>query len=540
MSQSLNNRFFYGNTSFAPLTLERAVILDKPRRDEKLIALSKSQIEAQYHTAREIAKSNIVGAEIVANEISHQTAILEGAINQVSTNVLAIGDQISDAILDVGESICAELLEIRWQIIQQNEKLDQIIDILRNRRNTEAQELVRQGLRHYINEEHEEAEERFKEALKSDTTDYQVLMNLGFIEVHKNNVEGALNYFTKAVKLPDNLDSPSKARALRAIARVYYTQENYEQSFSLANQASQQDDKSDSEDIFMLGVYGALAGKHDIALQKIEQAILINPSYFSKASANPDLKIIQNDVHALLGRLSVEAQSVAIKTYEKSKDTVMSSMNKINDDMKDTDFSKKNRELQDKLTEVKKLIDMNEYSGFINAQFKVREVISSVDKYMAIIKRNIESTINDCNSDIQSGMKKSALKVDDKKMSTGITLTILGAIVAIVPAFKGCSSYFDHLTRPVPSNDPLGDLLLMPLELVWIIIGPLLILILIVVAGGTCGFVVAKIISVSLFDGGHSKDVNDLKNKKATYESYLRLINELQNDVQSLYDKKNV
>lgn len=322
MSRSLVHRYHYGNSGWPnPFTPEAELIYNTPRREMEMIHLGRQQIEAQNNASREIAKSNLIGAQIIATEIEQQTQALDRTINQVgdriSGSITLAADQISDAIDMLGGRICVELSEIKWQLTQQNETLEKILEVLNQSRNNEAKQLVQQGLRHYVNDEFEEAEERFKLALKFDTTDYQVLMNLAFIELHKDNASQAFSYFKKALSLPEDLDSSTKARTLWATARLYYAENDFNKAYSYADEAFKHDNQNDPQILYQLGVYAALAEKKSIALEKIERSILLDPSYFSKCSVDPDLQIIKEDILKMLGRLSANAESVAKQKVER-------------------------------------------------------------------------------------------------------------------------------------------------------------------------------------------------------------------------------
>lgn len=212
MSRSLVDRYIYGNSGWPRAFTPEA---GTPRRERQMIRLAEYQIEAQKAVGREIVRSNIAGAQIIASEIAQQTLALDRTIKQVgesiSDSISFAADQISDAIDILGNRLCAELSEIKWQLAQQNKTLEEILDVLRSSRNNEAQQLVQQGVRHYVNDEYEEAEERFRRALEYDTTDYQVLMNLAYIEIHKDNASAAVTFFRKAISLPENLDSAQNA-----------------------------------------------------------------------------------------------------------------------------------------------------------------------------------------------------------------------------------------------------------------------------------------------------------------------------------------
>jgi tetratricopeptide (TPR) repeat protein len=324
MYRSLAQRFHSGNSEWAnPFTLQAGRVDETPRSEMEIIRSARQQIDVQNAVGREIAGSNVVGAQIITNEIEEQTQALNKSTNEIgeriSESIILAADQISDAIDMLGDRLCLELSEIKWQLAQRNKTMEEILEVLNQSRNNEARQLVQQGLRHYINAEFEEAEERFKLALSFDTTDYQVLMNLAFIEIHKENTKQALIYLKKALSLPETLDAVSIARTLWVTARLYYTEMDYKKAYAYAQKAFKNDRQNDPGVFYDLGVYAALAGEKSVALEKIERSILIDSSYFSKCSVDQDLNTIKQDILQLLGRLSVDAECEAKQIIEQVK-----------------------------------------------------------------------------------------------------------------------------------------------------------------------------------------------------------------------------
>lgn len=315
-------------------------LYETPRREWEMIDIAKQQIDAQNKIRRSIEKSGKEQYQVISDELKHQTIDLETAIYNLGEDINEGLQQMSDRLateLDVlGDRICAELTEIQWQLMQQNEKLSKIINILVNRRNIDAQELVRQGVKHYLCGEYEEAEERFVKALQNDTTDYQVLMNLGYIEVHKNNAESAIKYFSKAINLSEELDSYSKSISFWSIARVYYAEKDFENAYAYARKAFSVN--NEVSNLFKLGVYAGLAGHKKEALKYISDAITKDNTYFAKAVVEPDLQSIRNEILDLLSSIAEKVRSKAIsilKEVEKElefdgKNHVQSYIERIN------------------------------------------------------------------------------------------------------------------------------------------------------------------------------------------------------------------
>ena len=316
-SLSTIDRFMYGNADIVygdtvgfntQDRVKREFLEESPKRQRALITLAKKQIDSQEEAARTIAASNIAGAQMVSAQIQQQTHQLQHAFEQVgamlSNEIASAADQISYTVEALGATLSMELAEIQWQMAQQNKTLERILHVLQENRNNETRQLVSQGIRLYLNQQYDKAEERFRRALDYDMTDYQVLMNLAYIEIHKEHVKDAFSYFNDAISLPEQIDEQSKSRTLWAISRLHYTQKNYEKALYYADESLKLESQANARHLFLSGSYAALAGKKQIALQKIEQAIRMDASLFAIAAVEPDLEAIRQDVLTLLGSLS--------------------------------------------------------------------------------------------------------------------------------------------------------------------------------------------------------------------------------------------
>lgn len=302
--------------SWSPPTANAASLHGMTSNEDKVLAIGRAQIEAQKAAAYSLAHSNFAAAEIVAGEIRDQTAALEECLREyserISTEIQDVGSQMSSAIEALGDRLCAHLGEIEWQLEQQTERLGAIFRVLRENRSNEARQLVEQGVRHYFHAQYERAEERFCRALKEDSTDYQVLMNLGLIAVHKGKGDEALGFFNDALRLPSRLDPAAKNRALLSIARVHYANGEHGEAFKVAGQAAQFADARQVDEIFILATYASLSGKLNDCLMQLERAIQGNPLFFSKSAVDPDLEGSRQAVLKLLSRIALEAREDAV------------------------------------------------------------------------------------------------------------------------------------------------------------------------------------------------------------------------------------
>ena len=311
-------RFFHGN-AFADI--HREVLIDGPARQRELLAVSREQVRAQERAAKAIAESNLNAAGAISNEILMQTGRLEAALDSLGDTICGSITQNTDRLIAqlqaLESSICSHLSEINWELRQQRVVLKDILRTLRSNRNVEAQQLVQQGVRHYANGEFLEARERFERALDFDTTDYQVLMNLGYVAVNLEDPEAALKWFKKASVLPPDLDASSRAAALAAVARSYYVLEQYSHAARSISDAHGIANKA--ANAYLAGTYHALALQVPQCLHWLRISIESEPAYIARAAVDPDLEGVRADVLAMICQLCVDARQSAEQSLKQAR-----------------------------------------------------------------------------------------------------------------------------------------------------------------------------------------------------------------------------
>ena len=274
------------------------------------------QVAAQERAvkyAREGLQVERATRDVMVATIEGQTAVLRATLDRSADRIageLEIqGDHIASELAVQGDRICGSLDEIRWEVAQVGRTMNRLLQVALNSRTNEANQLVKQGVRHFANDEYLEAEGRFLKALDYDSTDYQVLMNLGFIAAHKGQTDAAFTYFKKALTLPDSLDDPAKARALWALARVHYSQKRFSEAYTTAEQAKALSTPVRAADILTVGVYAAPLGKTALAIQQCCYALTLDPALYSTiaAYAELDLHPIRDNVLTMLAQMTQDA-----------------------------------------------------------------------------------------------------------------------------------------------------------------------------------------------------------------------------------------
>jgi hypothetical protein len=442
MSNTLVKRYTFGNLHIAPSSQEGYLLYGISARQRELVSLAKSQVEAQKEAARNIMSSHFQAAQMISREVENQTRDLERSVGQMS-------DEISSALDYLGDRVCGDLSEIRWELAQLRAASEQILQVLKRPRSTEAQELIRQGVRHLVNNEIVEAEDRLRKALERDTTDYQVLMNLSYIALHNNNADEAIVFTNKALTLPENLDVDAKAHALWSLARIYYTLEQFSQSYSLARKAI--DIVSNSKRIYQTGVYALLSGSKGEGIALIRQAILQDSAFFAVAATDPDLNSSKNDILALLAALSAEIQKQASDSWQMLGDTLKSTSKTSSSDY--VDLLSHVPSVVDK---VKLILGAPSYSTLAAAINVITSLQQTLTEFSALSARNangsllsdkmasLKEAISSATTDYSKKQKhhQAIQKRLDKKMTSergkgGVILFIISALFFLGWALMG-------------------------------------------------------------------------------------------------------
>jgi len=432
------------------------IVTNSTRRGKEMISLLSRQIDAQNKAAERISESNDIGSHIVAQQIQEQTqevlSFLDHFKADLSDDIHISSGRIINAVGKLGSKLSIHLTEISWQLAQQTQILEGILFVLQENRNNEARQLVSQGLRLYLNDKYRDAEERFRRALDYDMTDYQVLMNMGYIEIHKNNIKAAFSYFHDALSLPSNLDNVSSGRALAAIGRLYYTQKKYEQALSYSNKAIKYEEGNASYH-YASGIYAALSRESKISVKHVKEAILIDPSYFVLAATERELDSIRAFIDELLVDMAKQRLIEAKKKLDENSNIIN---NLINNDGNSVYFNCINS-LMDNLNKNKELLKNPSYSVSIDCIYDMDKLyVRAINASKIIPKiddeiRNAEqlkTELSGLKKDYESKKHQSDyLKVDyDYKESTdpSIPYTIAYAVIALIITGKIFENNFWH------------------------------------------------------------------------------------------------
>ena len=456
--------YYYGHGDWPSVFSPAAdSVYQQPVRERQMINIARQQLAAQERARKDIVKSNIAGAQIIACEMEHQTQALEGAIQgmgrQVTDAIGASADQITGVIEGVGQALCMELSEIRWQLAQQSATLERMLEVLAESRSNETRQLVRQGLRHYLNGEYAEAEERFRKALDFDTTDYQVLMNLAFISLHKNEAEEAFSFFKKALSLPEDLDDASRARNLWATARLFYSQKDFARAQAYAEKAFQHEQAAKAEGLFKLGVYQALAGHEGKAIGSLRNAIDMDPALFGRCAVEPDLNCIKS---AVLSRLSLMAQN-ASEAAQSGMKSAQSKLEELKGRRLSSEYAAPLRAIANKIERLTSRMRLPTYADLLFVKEQVGSIlplanaIASLDEML--LKRNHaysarSAALSENQARLEHLKKRESDQSDafksakESRESVRKSVRLVGGVLAFLWCIWACYSVWQEANRP--------------------------------------------------------------------------------------------
>lgn len=316
--RSLVDRFAIGSNDISwhvPFTPQRDFFLGIPERQRHLVALAKQQVTVQKRVFGELEKQNIEN-NFALNEIGFQIENLADGIDH-------LGGRFEDTISFLEQSLVSELSEIKWVLGQLDKKLAEAIHLIKYPRNTEARELVEDGVVALSRGYFDDAQLCFKRALDKKVTDFQAHTNMGFVFLHKEDANHAIEHFRKAVDYaPESPHDETRIYAFETLARAYYATKDFVSAQKVASKAIElretQELESDNSE-YRYATYCILSGNDRAGLAIIERLCREKPQYFAISSTDPDLKRNQTELLQLLDQLAIGAYKEARGTFEEAK-----------------------------------------------------------------------------------------------------------------------------------------------------------------------------------------------------------------------------
>jgi tetratricopeptide (TPR) repeat protein len=221
------------------------------------------------------------------------------AVRREMSNVAGAVRQTTEAVND----LTSQIAQMAWLQAEQNATLRQVLETIRERRANECRQLVEQGEKNLRAGFLNDAEERFRLALKYDNTDYPTHQNLGLTLVALGRLDEALEHFTKALAFPPKGNARSTAffvsRAATHAARVLYAKGNYAGAEAFLVKALDGDD-SNAKNWYDLGVVRTYEGDKSGALDALAHALRGNAQLAGAALSDTELETIRPAIETLV------------------------------------------------------------------------------------------------------------------------------------------------------------------------------------------------------------------------------------------------
>jgi len=325
--------------------------------------------------------------------IAHQTQQTTDALRLVNDTLISIEGTIQDGFDSIESSIerlesnlIENLNEIKWYLFNVDQKLDQLINLVKFSGATKSAEYNKQGFILYKIGSYNDAINQLNKSLQENPLNIEAYINLGFVYLREEKLEDSIFNFEKASKLvkedfsyfeevsQDRLKS-TEVFILDNLATLYALQEKHNQSIDSLNKilSKEIDKKTEVLSKYKLAKYLCLSGDHDSSLELIKE--LINNQYFEPvalAVSNPEFSPISAKILSILQN---KLEGVK-KSFEVDGNKGIEKLQLIDID------TKTKSSLTDIVLKVNKAVnDSSNYSILLTSEFKERH-----NEFLSIIE----------------------------------------------------------------------------------------------------------------------------------------------------------
>jgi tetratricopeptide (TPR) repeat protein len=140
--------------------------------------------------------------------IAHQTKVTTDAIRLVNNTLVSIEgriqkgfDTIESSIERLETNLLENLSEIKWYLFNIDNRLDQLINLVKFSGATKSAEYNRQGFVLYKIESYEEAIQQLTKSLQENPLNIEAYINIAFVYLQIDNLELSIKNFEMASKL---------------------------------------------------------------------------------------------------------------------------------------------------------------------------------------------------------------------------------------------------------------------------------------------------------------------------------------------------
>ena len=360
--------------------------------------------------------------------IADQTRQTTDALKLVNDTLLSIEDTIQNGFESLEFSIerlelnlIENLNEIKWYLFNVDQKLDQLVNLVKFSGATKSDEFNKQGFILYKIGSNKEAIIQLEKSLQENSLNIEAYINLGFVYLRLENLKESIKNFELASKLInedfsyyeeislERLQS-TEVFILDNLANLYSIQNEYDQSIEQMNKILSKniDKKTEILTKYKLAKFKCLNKEDEDAVEVINE--LINNQYFEPvalAVANPEFTLVSQRI--------LETLQIKLESVKKSFDNIADSqLNKHNNLDIEDDFKKDLTALISKSNDA--INNSSNYSILLTSDFK--ESYNDYLKYIDLISEIKLKTQYELIKTLQDTVKLESIKQENSNIDT--------------------------------------------------------------------------------------------------------------------------
>ena len=344
--------------------------------------LSPYERQNEYYSNIQLGKNVKRQTELLANQTSAMIAAQAASTNAIIASQTGIRENLKNmsySVEDIADGMYGMkaafefgISEVVWQIEQNRQVLQDILETLIAPLATQAKELRRRAEDAYANGWYDDALKDFLKSEKKNKYDFAVQISIGLIYFfHYDNREKALEYFKKATKYARPKSPYHASFALlhsALIERDFGHIAEAERMTSEATVLSQ----DFAEAFYQNAQYNAQLNNVEKSLAAIEKAVKLDRNYCIKADADEMLEPVREQILALIERLRDQIKPACFTLFErldkalKQADLLFSKYSKVFNG-----FHEHARDLSVRLTQIRHMLRKTGANGGVHSFFQI-------------------------------------------------------------------------------------------------------------------------------------------------------------------------
>jgi len=360
--KSLVQRFAFGSNDismYMPGTPRHAFFIGMPQRVEESNNLSRQMIAGQKAALSHLQRVHSDNL-MALNEIERQ-------ISSIGSTIEKGFSQMSDAIFHLEDVLCAELTEVKWILGQMDQKFAELIHLVKFPRETEARELIEDGVKALATGNLDDAERWLKRAVEMKPL-FQAHMNLAFVFMHEEDAERAIAHFKKAADYaPESEADEARILALESLARAYFAAEDFGSARRVMDQAlglRRSSRKPSSHSNYRYATYCALTDDAEAAISLVITLCRKQPTYFAAAATDEDFAPVRAQLMDALDELARSENAKARDALEQAERDLAASLSTLG---ASTEVQEEVEKFRSVLNSSRAWLDADNYSDSVRA-----------------------------------------------------------------------------------------------------------------------------------------------------------------------------